>query len=56
MDALKKFVKGDKKIQMTEKIDPSIIGGVIVGIEDRHIDLSISRKLQIYTDLLKQAI
>ncbi|CAG9584627.1 unnamed protein product [Danaus chrysippus] len=56
VDALKKFVKGDKKIQMTEKVDPTIIGGVIVGIEDKHIDLSISRKLQMYTDLLKQSI
>lgn len=56
MDALQKFVKGGKKITLTEKVDPSIIGGMIVGIEDKHIDLSISRKIQMYTDLLQQSI
>ncbi|CAH0719373.1 unnamed protein product, partial [Brenthis ino] len=56
MDALKKFVKGNKNIQLTEKVDPAIIGGVIVGVEDKHIDLSIARKIQMYTDILKQAV
>ncbi|XP_061713403.1 ATP synthase subunit O, mitochondrial-like [Cydia pomonella] len=56
MDALKKFVKGDKKIELTEKVDPSIIGGMIVGVEDKHIDMSISRKIQMYTDILKQSV
>ncbi|XP_047994878.1 ATP synthase subunit O, mitochondrial-like [Leguminivora glycinivorella] len=56
MDALGKFVKGGKKIELTEKVDPSIIGGMIVGVEDKHIDMSISRKIQMYTDILKQAV
>lgn len=56
MDALKKFVKDGKKIQLTEKVDPSIIGGMIVGVEDKHIDMSIARKIQMYTDILKQAL
>ena len=56
IDALKKLVKGKKNIQLTERVDPSIIGGVIVGVEDKHIDLSISRKIQMYTDILKQAV
>ncbi|XP_031765413.2 ATP synthase subunit O, mitochondrial-like [Galleria mellonella] len=56
MDALKKFVKEGKKIQLTEKVDPSIIGGIIVGVEDKHIDMSIARKIQMYTDILKQSI
>ncbi|CAG9786185.1 unnamed protein product [Diatraea saccharalis] len=56
MDALQKFVKGNKKIQLTEKVDPSIIGGMIVGVEDKHIDMSIARKVQRYTDILKQSL
>ncbi|CAH0397906.1 unnamed protein product [Chilo suppressalis] len=56
MDALQKFVKDGKKIQLTEKIDPSIIGGMIVGVEDKHIDMSIARKIQMYTDILKQSL
>ncbi|XP_047516452.1 ATP synthase subunit O, mitochondrial-like [Pieris napi] len=55
MEALKKFVKG-KNITLTEKVDSSIIGGLIVGIEDKHIDMSISRKVQMYTDLIKQSV
>ncbi|XP_059047180.1 ATP synthase subunit O, mitochondrial-like [Achroia grisella] len=54
MDALRKFVKVGKNIQLTET-DPSIIGAMIVGVEDKHIDLSIA-KMQKYTDLLKQSI
>lgn len=55
MAALKKFAKG-KNVQLTEKVDPGIIGGMIVGVEDKHIDMSISRKIQMYTDILKQNI
>ncbi|XP_045527076.1 ATP synthase subunit O, mitochondrial-like isoform X1 [Pieris brassicae] len=55
MEALKKFVKG-KNITLTEKVDSSIIGGLIVGIEDKHIDMSISRKVQMYTDIIKQSV
>lgn len=56
MDALQKFVKGEKKIELTERVDPSIIGGMIVGVEDKHIDLSIARKIQLYTELLQQSV
>lgn len=56
MDALKKFVKEGKNIQLTEKVDSSIMGGMIVGIEDKHIDMSIARKIQMYTDILKQSV
>lgn len=54
MAALQKFVKEGKKIRLTEKVDKSIIGGIIIGIEDKHIDMSIARKVKMYTDLLKQ--
>lgn len=56
MDALQKFVKEGKKITLTEKVDPSIIGGMIVGIEDKHMDMSIAKKIQMYTEILKQSV
>ncbi|KAM3964483.1 ATP synthase subunit O, mitochondrial [Aphomia sociella] len=56
MEALKKFFKEGRKIRLTEKVDPSIIGGMIVGVEDKHIDMSIARKIQMYTNILKQSI
>lgn len=55
MDALKKFVK-DKKITLTEKIDKSIIGGMIVGVEDKHMDMSIAKKIQMYTEILERSV
>ncbi|GBP62854.1 ATP synthase subunit O, mitochondrial [Eumeta japonica] len=55
MSSLEKFVKG-KSIQLTEKVDPSIIGGFIVGVDDKHIDMSIARRLKMYTDLLQKGI
>ncbi|KAI5651843.1 ATP synthase delta (OSCP) subunit domain-containing protein [Phthorimaea operculella] len=55
LEALKKLAKG-RNISMTEKVDPSIIGGVIVVVEDKVIDLSIARKIQMYTDILKQSV
>lgn len=53
--ALKAMAKG-KNITLTEKVDPSIIGGMVVGIDDKHIDMSISRKIQMYTDLITQPV
>ncbi|XP_049869387.1 ATP synthase subunit O, mitochondrial-like [Pectinophora gossypiella] len=55
VEALKKLAKG-KNITLTERVDPSIIGGVIVGVEDKHVDMSIARKIQMYTDILKESI
>ncbi|XP_011565997.3 ATP synthase subunit O, mitochondrial [Plutella xylostella] len=55
METLKKFVQ-DKKITLTEKVDPSIMGGMIVGVDDKHVDLSIKRKMLLYTEILKQAL
>lgn len=56
VETLKKFVKSGQNIQLTEKVRPSIIGGMIVGIEDKHIDMSIARKVLMYSELLKIGI
>lgn len=56
MDALKKFVKEGKNITLTEKIDSTLIGGMIVGVEDKHMDMSIARKIQKYTELLQRSL
>lgn len=55
LGVLKKLAKG-KNVQLTERVDKSIIGGLVLGIEDKHIDLSIAKKIQIYTDALKRAL
>lgn len=40
-----RLLKTDDTIEMIEKIDPSIIGGFIVRVDDKQIDASILREL-----------
>lgn len=46
--ALKKFMKGNEKIKLTTKVDPSIIGGLVVSIGDKYVDLSVASKVVKY--------
>jgi len=41
------FIKknGDKKVELTEKIDKSIIGGAIIRMGDKQLDASVSREI-----------
>ena len=39
------LLKTDATIEMVEKIDPSIIGGFIVRVDDKQIDASIVREI-----------
>ena len=45
MTAVVKNITGKEGVELTEKIDDSIIGGFILKIGDRQIDDSISSKL-----------
>lgn len=47
------LVKHDGKVNIVEKIDPSILGGFIVKVGDKQIDASISKK---FKDLRKEII
>lgn len=40
-----KLLKTDSTVEMLEKIDPSIIGGFVVRVDDKQIDASILREL-----------
>ncbi len=46
------LLKTDATVEMVEKIDPSIIGGFIVRVDDKQIDASILREI----NDLKQAL
>jgi len=46
------LLKTDATVEMIEKIDPSIIGGFVVRVDDKQIDASILREL----NDLKQAL
>ena len=41
--------------QTNYKVDPAIIGGMVVSIGDKYADMSIATKMKKYTDLIKAA-
>merc|ERR1711890_13331 len=53
---LKSFLKPGQVIKLKSDVDPSIVGGMIVTVGDKYIDMSISSKLKLYTDLINQPI
>lgn len=51
--ALKGFLKKGQTILLTAKVDPSIIGGMVVSIGDKYVDMSVVSKIKKYTDLIQ---
>lgn len=51
--ALKGFLKKGQTILLTTKVDPSIIGGMIVSVGDKYVDMSIASKVKKYTDIIQ---
>jgi F-type H+-transporting ATPase subunit O len=54
--ALKSFLKQGQKLLLTVKVDPAIIGGMIVSIGDKYVDMSIATKIKKYTDIITAAV
>jgi F-type H+-transporting ATPase subunit O len=52
---LKLFLQKGQTILLTTKVDPSIIGGMIVSIGDKYVDMSIASKVKKYSDIIKSA-
>jgi len=53
--ALAGFLKKGQKAQITYKVDPAIIGGIVVSIADKFCDMSMATKLAKYSELIKAA-
>ncbi|XP_030376096.1 ATP synthase subunit O, mitochondrial [Scaptodrosophila lebanonensis] len=53
--ALKSFLKGNESLKITSRVDPSIIGGLIVSIGDKYVDMSIASKVKLYTEVIQSA-
>ncbi len=52
---LASFLKSGQKSLVNYKVDASIIGGMVVSIGDKFVDMSISSKMNKYTEILKSA-
>lgn len=54
--ALKKFLKSNETLHLTAVVDPSIMGGMVVSIGDKYVDMSVSSKVKKYTELISTPI
>jgi F-type H+-transporting ATPase subunit O len=45
-------VKSNETIHLSAKVDPLIIGGMVVSIGDKYVDMSVASKVKKYTDLI----
>lgn len=54
--ALQAFVKPGQSIKVTSTVDPTIIGGMIVSIGDKYVDMSTASKVKKYSDIVKAAV
>jgi len=50
------FVKPGQKLNITTKVDPSIIGGMIVSIGDKYVDMSIASRIKHYARSIEEAL
>ncbi|XP_031840013.1 ATP synthase subunit O, mitochondrial [Nomia melanderi] len=53
--ALKGFLQKGETILLTAKVDPSIIGGMIVSVGDKYVDMSVANKIKMYSDIISTA-
>jgi len=54
--ALKSFVKAGQSVQIKTSVDPTLLGGMVVSIGDKYVDMSTSSKIKKYTELIETAI
>lgn len=53
--ALKGFLSKNEKILLTTNVDPTILGGMIVSVGDKYIDMSVATKIKKYSDIIASA-
>jgi len=49
------FLKAGEKAQISFKVDPALIGGMVVSIGDKFVDMSMATKLNKYSEMIKAA-
>ncbi|KAI8853132.1 OSCP/delta subunit of ATPase [Chytridium lagenaria] len=50
------LIEKSQKINLTNKVDPSILGGLVIEVGDKTIDLSVSAKVTKLDRILKESI
>jgi len=55
-EALNSFVKPGQKLHVTTTVNPALLGGMIVNVGDKYVDMSLASKIKKYTEVLKAAV
>ncbi|XP_015380239.1 PREDICTED: ATP synthase subunit O, mitochondrial [Diuraphis noxia] len=53
---LQAFSKKGETIKLELKVDPTLIGGMIVSIGDKYVDMSVATKIKKYTEIIQEAV
>ncbi|XP_022173492.1 ATP synthase subunit O, mitochondrial [Myzus persicae] len=53
---LQAFSKKGETIKLELKVDPTLIGGMIVSIGDKYVDMSVATKIKKYTEIIQDAV
>ena len=54
--ALQAFLKKGQVLKYSTKVDPAIIGGMVVTIGDKYVDMSLASKIKKYTAAISSAV
>ncbi|KAM7533646.1 hypothetical protein Aperf_G00000119277 [Anoplocephala perfoliata] len=54
--ALEKFLEPGQKLNLFLKVHPELIGGMVVSIGDKYVDMSILKKVRSYRAILDQPV
>ncbi|XP_043220680.1 ATP synthase subunit O, mitochondrial-like [Amphibalanus amphitrite] len=54
--ALQAFLKKGEVLKYSTKVDPALIGGMVVTIGDKYVDMSIASKIKKYTAAISSAV
>lgn len=54
--SLQGMLKPGQKLTVSQAVDPSILGGLMVDFEDKHIDLSVRSRIQSIEKAIAEAV
>jgi len=53
---LQAFLKQGHKLKLQTVVDPEVLGGMVIELGDRYIDLSLSSKLKTFSNIVKETL
>ncbi|XP_037083743.1 ATP synthase subunit O, mitochondrial-like [Pollicipes pollicipes] len=53
---LKAFLKKGEVLKYSTKVDPAIVGGMVVTVGDKYVDMSIASRIKKYTEAISTAV